>query len=269
MTIHNAKTLTRRHALGLGAAGLSGLCLSQLGARGAFAQDAMGGDMMSEMIETGEGGVTILPVNHASLALKAGDTVIYADPVGDPGAYADLPPPNLILITHEHGDHYNADTLAALAGDSVPLITNPAVYGMLPDSLKARATAIGNGESAEGAGVSFDAVPAYNITEDRLNYHPQGRDNGYVFTLGGARIYLAGDTEATPEFRAQTGIDLAFVPMNLPFTMDVGQAADGVIEMAPKVIYPYHYRGSNLEAFKQMVDEAGKDIEVRLYDWYA
>ena len=216
-----------------------------------------------------EGGeVTIHPVSHASLVLEAGDIVIYADPVGEASAYEALPPPNLILVTHEHQDHFQPETLAALVGEGTKLITNPSVLEKLPEELRGVASQMANGESTEAAGISIEAIPAYNTTEERLQYHPKGRDNGYILTVGGARIYIAGDTEDIPEMRALEDIDLAFVPMNLPYTMSVEQAADAVAAFKPKVVYPYHHQGSDVEKFKSLVEKAGDQIEVRLANWY-
>lgn len=213
---------------------------------------------------------TVHPVDHASVVLETPAGVIYVDPVGDAAQYGDFPAADMILITHEHGDHYNADTLAALKGDDTVLLTNPAVFDMLPEELKTNATALANGEMSEQEGVSIAAIPAYNTTEDRLNFHPQGRDNGYVLDFAGFRIYLSGDTEDIPEMRALENIDLAFVCMNLPFTMDAAAAASAVSEFAPTYVYPYHYRGrddgtQDPAEFAQMVEG---DIEVKMGDWY-
>ena len=256
--------LNRRDALRLGAAaaaGLSpGLTLSARAQETALSEynHALGGSAVS-----------VYPVSHASLALALPGTVAYVDPVGPAALYAGLPAPDLILITHEHGDHYNAETLAALAGDTTQLIANPAVYGMLPAGLKTRAQSLANGEGTNFAGLRIEAIPAYNTTSDRLNYHPKGRDNGYVLGLEGGRIYIAGDTEDIAEMRALTGIDIAFLPMNLPYTMDIEQAADAVAGFAPKTVYPYHYRGSDIPAFAALVAKSGVGTEVIQHDWYA
>lgn len=257
---------TRRTFTAIGGATLIGFGVVPGLAGRAMAQ---GDDvMMDNTIPTNAGTLEIHPVQHASLALTGAGPVIYSDPVGDPAMYRDLPNPDLILITHEHRDHYSPGTLAALAGDTTQLATNPAVFGMLPDDLKSKAKQMANGDSMQAAGVSVEAVPAYNTTADRRQYHPQGRDNGYILTLGGARIYIAGDTEDIPEMRALTGIDLAFLPMNLPYTMTVEQAADAVAAFRPKVVYPYHYRGSDTGKFKSLVDVGASGAQVRLYDWY-
>jgi L-ascorbate metabolism protein UlaG (beta-lactamase superfamily) len=218
----------------------------------------------TDMFATDAGDISVTPIMHASFVLQAPGLVIYADPVGDPALFAAQPRPDLILVTHEHGDHYNADTLAALAGDAAKLIVNPRVFEMLPEPLKARATAIANGESAQAGAHGLDAIPAYNTTADRLQYHPQGRDNGYILTIGGRRVYIAGDTEDIPEMLALTGIEVAFLPMNLPYTMSVEQAAAAVNAFRPKFVYPYHYKGSDLDAFASLVEGS----EVRRAEWY-
>ena len=224
----------------------------------------------SDTYPTANGNVTVHPISHASIVLETPAGVIYVDPVGDATLYEDKPAPDLILITHEHGDHYNAETLAALMGDATVMITNPAVLGMLPDDMKARTSAIANGGSATWATTQIDAIPAYNTTEERMNFHPQGRDNGYVLTVDGMRIYISGDTEGVPEMRALENIYVAFVCMNLPFTMDAKAAAEAVSEFAPKYVYPYHYRGrdngtQDPAEFAEMLTAA---IETKFGNWY-
>ena len=222
---------------------------------------------------TDAGDVLIHPINHASIVMETPAGTLYVDPVGRPDAYEGLPPADLILVTHEHGDHLSVPLLMTLAAGGVPLITNPAVQGMLPGGLGDAATALANGDSTEALGIGVEAIPAYNITEDRLRFHPQGRDNGYVLGLGGKRVYISGDTEGIPEMRSLDGIDLAFVCMNLPFTMDVEQAADAVAEFAPAVVYPYHYRGredgtQDPAEFAELLAATGSTTEVRFGDWY-
>lgn len=252
---------TRRHFLSGSAAAIGSITLLPYAARAA----SHTGDMFS----TDGGDITVHPVNHASFVMVTPAGVIYSDPVGDAALYADLPPPDLILVTHEHGDHYKAETLAAIVGDA-PIITNPAVFGMLPDDLKSKASEIANGGSTSFNGLTIDAIPAYNTTEGRLQFHPQGRDNGYVLGFDGFRVYISGDTEDTPEMRALEGIGLCFLCMNLPFTMSAEQAASAVAELRPRYVYPYHYRGrdggtQDPQEFARLVGEAA---EVKLHDWY-
>jgi L-ascorbate metabolism protein UlaG (beta-lactamase superfamily) len=232
-----------------------------------YAARAQEGGM--DTFETDSGEVKVHPISHASFVMETPGPVIYADPVGGAALYEQYPEPDLILVTHEHGDHYDAETLSALAGDNTQIITNPAVYDMLPEELKAKATAIANGESTDYEGIGIDAIPAYNTTEDRLQYHPEGRDNGYVLGIDGLRVYIAGDTEDIPEMRALEDIDVAFVPMNLPFTMDVEQAASAVTEFAPTYVYPYHYRDSDIDKFAQLIADGESDTEVLRGNWYS
>jgi L-ascorbate metabolism protein UlaG (beta-lactamase superfamily) len=261
--LEDKMTLSRRAALKIGATGLVSL-VGGLGIRSASAQE-----MEGDVYPLAEGEIVIHPVSHASFVMKTPLWTIYVDPVGDAALYEGLPPPHMVLITHEHPDHFDAATLAAVIPGNVPLITNPAVYDLLPDDLRARATSMGNSDKAtlEG-GVLIEAVPAYNTTPDRLQYHPEGRDNGYVVTVGEQRVYIAGDTEDTPEMRALTDIFIAFLPMNLPYTMTVEQAADAVAAFAPQYVYPYHYNDSDLDAFEAMVTESGVATEVVRGDWY-
>lgn len=227
-------------------------------------------DKASDSFETGSGEIAVHPVEHASFVMETPAGAIYCDPVGDAALYEGLPAPGLILITHEHGDHYNAETLAAIIGEETRLITNPAVYGMLPEELKSKASQIENGGSTEWNGIPIEAIAAYNFTEGRTDFHPKGRDNGYVLGFDDFRIYISGDTENTEEMKALENIDLAFVCMNLPFTMDAEQAADGVNAFQPKFVYPYHYRGrdggtQDPQAFADLVEG---ETEVKLHDWY-
>lgn len=228
-----------------------------------------GGHLPNEF-KTSMGTVMVHPVHHASIVFETPAGTIYVDPVGEAAEYVDLPAPDLIVITHQHGDHYNADLLAAIKTAETPMITNPAVFEMLSDEAKVNTTSMANGDSAEALGISIDAIPAHNLTEGRENFHPKGRDNGYVMTMGDFRIYISGDTEDVPEMRALENIDLAFVCMNLPFTMDVEAAADAVREFAPTYVYPYHYRGrdggtQDPAVFAELV---GDVATVKMGEWY-
>lgn len=225
--------------------------------RPGFAQET------AETIVTSGGDIGIHPVMHASLALSFGDEVFYVDPAEN--SYEGLPAPTAIFITHAHGDHYNEANLVKLAGDAVPIYVNEDVFSKLPEALKSRATAMNNGDRLPVNSISVEAIPAYNITEDRKQYHPQGVGNGYVFTFADKKVYVAGDTEDIPEMRALTDIAVAFLPMNLPYTMDVTQAADAVKAFKPAVVYPYHSRGSDLEQFTALVGDAA---EVRIAGFY-
>lgn len=195
--------------------------------------------------------------------------MIWNDPVGGKALYDGQPAPGLVLITHEHQDHFDPETLAAIVGADTRLVVNPSVMEKLPADLKAEATVIANGEETKVGPVAIDAIPAYNTTEDRKKYHPQGRDNGYVLAIDGRRVYIAGDTEDIPEMRALKDITIAFVPMNLPYTMDINQASSAVAEFKPAFVYPYHYKGQDPQAFADKVAGAAKDTKVVLGKWYS
>ena len=228
----------------------------------AGAADKLDGDH----IATSAGDLIIHPINHATLVLGWKEKTIYVDPVGGGKRFDGLPKPDLILVTDIHGDHLNSETLEAIAGEAA-IIAPSAVAEKLPEKLRKQTTVLANGETKPVAGVTVEAVPMYNLTAERLKYHNKGRGNGYVIALGGKRVYLSGDTEDIPEMRALKNIDVAFVCMNLPYTMTEEQAASAVREFKPKIVYPYHYRGSDVEKFKKLVGEHS-GVEVRLRDWY-
>jgi L-ascorbate metabolism protein UlaG (beta-lactamase superfamily) len=227
-----------------------------------LAQDSSA--LSGNSIPTADGDMIIHPVQHASLVIGFGAQVIYVDPVGGAGAYQGLPAPTAILITHGHGDHFDVPTLEAIAG-TAPILTNQDVFDKLPAALKAHATAIANGAQTELAGLPVRAIAAYNITADRLRYHPKGVGNGYVLTLGDKLVYIAGDTEPTPDMLGLSDIEVAFVPMNLPYTMTQEQAAEAVNAFKPRIVYPYHYSGDDLAVF---VGAVGAQSEVRRAKWY-
>lgn len=220
----------------------------------AFAQQTIGASSM------------ITPVEHASFVVQGKDKTVYVDPVGEIGAFASFPKPDIILITHMHHDHFDPKLIVAVKKSRTEVVGPANVV----EELK-YGTVLRNGETTTIQDVAIEAVPAYNVTPDRTKFHPKGRDNGYVVTLDAKRIYISGDTEDTKEMRALKNIDFAVICMNIPYTMTVEQAAAAVLEMKPKVVSPYHYRGtagmSDLEKFRQFVSK-DQGIEVRLLDWY-
>lgn len=232
---------------------------------------ARAGGHMANEFKTGSGTVTVHPVSHASFVMETPVGTIYVDPVGEVASYSDMPPADLVLVTHEHGDHLNNDVLTAVMGDSTVLISNAGAQAKMTPELQAKAQVLGNGDTTEFGDMTVDAMPAYNITEERKNFHPQGRDNGYVLTIGDFRVYISGDTEDTPEMRALKDIDLAFVCMALPFTMDANAAASAVAEFQPSYVYPYHYRGRDggTQDPAEFAALVGDKVEVKFGDWYA
>ncbi len=219
----------------------------------------------AEEFATGKGKVLVTPINHATLVIEWSGKTIYVDPVGVAGWYKAFPKPDLVLLTHVHGDHFREAVLKAVVGPKTQLVAPPALAGVLSAGLKAKAIAVANGTSTEKVGFKLEAVAGYNTTPPRKRYHPKGQGNGYVLNLGGKRIYISGDTEETPEMLALKNIDVAFLCMNLPYTMDVAAAAKAVKAFKPKVVYPYHSRGQDTATFKKLVGDAA---EVRLRNWY-
>lgn len=216
--------------------------------------------------------VNITPISHATMVLTWGDDVLYVDPVGGADAFAGSDKPDIIFITDIHGDHLNAETLEGVIGSETVILAPQAVADQLPEKLSGNVTVISNGDTIDINNLSVEAVPMYNIPENEDSFHVKGRGNGYTIGRDGTRVYIAGDTADIPEMRQLKNIDIAFVPMNLPFTMTVEAAADAVIEFSPKKVYPYHYRGreglSDVDEFKRLVNEGNPDVEVVLLNWY-
>lgn len=219
----------------------------------------------ADKIKTAKGDLEVHPVRHGTVVFKWNGKTVFVDPVGGATPFKPYGVPDLVLVTDIHGDHFNKGTLEAIVKDKTVVITSEAVAALAPEGLKKRITTLANGKLVEKLGVKIEAVPMYNLTAARLRFHNKGRGNGYVMTFGGKRVYVSGDTEDIPEMRALKNIDAAFVCMNLPYTMTPEQAADAVREFKPKVVYPYHYRGSDTAQFKKLVGDASK---VRLRDWY-
>lgn len=215
------------------------------------------------------GNLTIQPITHATLVLSYNNSNIYVDPTGGDSAFKGLAAPNIILVTDIHGDHFDQKTIDAINTNKTIIIVPQAVADKLPSGMdKQRIVVLKNGGTTTQAGISISAIPMYNIPEAPEAFHLKGRGNGYILKIGGKSIYISGDTEDIPEMRALKNIDIAFVCMNLPYTMDVNQAAAGVLAFKPKVVYPYHYRGQDVNTFKTLVNAGDKNIEVRLKNWY-
>ena len=226
-----------------------------------------------QVIPTENGDLTITPVLHGSLVMEWNEHTIYVDPYGGAERYAGFASPDLIVITHAHGDHLNPETLGGLDLTDAEVVAPASVVEKLGDLTFEKVWALANGEALDWQSVNVAAVPMYNLPETEDSRHPKGWGNGYVLTVGGKRIYISGDTEDIPEMRTLENIDVAFVCMNLPYTMDIEQAASAVLDFKPAVMYPYHFRGgggklSDVDAFQKMVHAGNPSIEVRLVDWY-
>jgi len=214
----------------------------------------------------------ITPISHATAVIEFDDTVMYLDPTGGSEAFTDFENADYVLITDIHGDHMNKETLTGLDLETTTIIAPQAVAKQLNDLKVKEIVVINNDEEKSFGNFKVEAIPMYNLREEALKFHPKGRGNGYVLTIDNERIYFSGDTEDIPEMRNLQNIDKAFVCMNLPYTMTVESAADGVLALKPKKIYPYHYRGteglSDVKKFKSMVNEKNTDIEVVQWNWY-
>ena len=199
------------------------------------------------------------------MMIEGGGQVIHVDPAQ--GRLGQLPKADLILITDIHGDHMDESMLRQVKKDSTMILAPSAVAKELSGE---KVTVINNGETKTVGKWTIQAVPMYNLkrgpSEGQL-FHDKGRGNGYILTYGGTRFYIAGDTEGIPEMRALKNIDVAFIPMNLPYTMPPEEAADAVKAFKPKIVYPYHYMGSDLKTFEAALKGSG--VEVRIRDWYA
>jgi L-ascorbate metabolism protein UlaG (beta-lactamase superfamily) len=225
-----------------------------------------------DQIATSKGPLAIQPILHGTVAFTWDGKTVYVDPYGGAKAFEGIADPDLILITDIHGDHLDLETLAAINTEKATFVVPQAVADKLPDNYKQRVVVLGNSEHTEQLGIAIAALPMYNLPESEDARHTKGRGNGYVLEFADKTVYLSGDTEDIPEMRALRNIDVAFVCMNLPYTMDIDQAASAVLEFKPAVVYPYHYRGqeglSDVETFKQKVNEGDNKIEVRLRNWY-
>jgi L-ascorbate metabolism protein UlaG (beta-lactamase superfamily) len=218
----------------------------------------------SDVIPTLNGDLRITPINHATLMLQFGGKVIAVDPTSQ-GDYSALPKADLILVTDIHGDHMDRASIDKMKKASTIVVAPAAVAKTI-----AEAQVINNGEKKTIGGIDIEAVPMYNMVRGPnpgTFYHDKGRGNGYILTLGSKRIYLSGDTEATSEMKALKNIDVAFICMNLPYTMTPQEAAEAVKAFKPKIVYPYHYQGQNTEEFAAALKNT-KGVEVRLRNWY-
>lgn len=212
------------------------------------------------------------PITHATAVFTMDDVVIYNDPTGGAEAFTGHPDANIVLVSDIHGDHLSTTTLAAVVKPGTTLVVPQAVKDLLPEDLANRARVLANGEAMSILGIQITAVPMYNIPESVDSRHSKGRGNGYILEKNAYRVYIAGDTSGTPEMRNLRNINIAFVPMNLPFTMGVDEAADAVLEFKPRRVYPYHYRGqdglADVNEFNRLVNAGDPNIEVMLLEWY-
>jgi len=215
--------------------------------------------IQKDEFQTSSGKFSVYFLGHASLFFTYNDQVIYVDPCSQYGDYSSLPKATLILITHHHFDHFDTAAIAKVITPSTQIIVNQTVYNQWR-----KGTVMKNGEKKVFNGIEIEAVPAYNLTRGREQFHPRGgRDNGYVITLGGRRIYIAGDTENIPEMSGLGKIYIAFLPMNQPYTMLPEQVAEAARRIKPEILYPYHYGDTDPQALVRLLKNE-PSIEVRI-----
>jgi L-ascorbate metabolism protein UlaG (beta-lactamase superfamily) len=214
-----------------------------------------------DIIPTSGGNLEITFIGHGTLMFSFGGKTIHVDPWSKLADYENLPKADLILITHEHSDHLDPVAITHIRTDKTEIITTATCAEKLNG-----ATVMHNGDIRTVLGLSIEAVPAYNLVNMRsegVPYHPRGNGNGYVITFGDQRVYIAGDTENIPEMKALKGIDIAFLPMNLPFTMTPEMVADAAKSFHPKILYPYHFGETDPTKLQSLLKEE-KGIEIRI-----
>jgi L-ascorbate metabolism protein UlaG (beta-lactamase superfamily) len=213
-----------------------------------------------DTIDTDKGKIVITLIGHGSLMIEAGRQVIHVDPFSAQADYSLLPAAGIVLITHEHGDHLDKKALGLITNTQTITIVSQSCKDKLPNAI-----VFANGMSESFGYFKIEAVPAYNIVNKRPDgtaYHPKGNGNGYVITYGGKRIYIGGDTENIPEMANLKNIDIAFLPMNLPYTMTPQMVADAAKRFTPKILYPYHFGDTNPQLLVDLLK--GIPIEVRV-----
>ena len=214
-----------------------------------------------DTLKTSGGDLQITCIGHGTLMFGWAGKTIHVDPWGRLADYAKLPKADIILVTHEHQDHLDPAAISAASKPGATVIVNKGSAGKVPGS-----TAMANGETKTVDGVKIEAVPAYNIVHMRAPgqpFHPKGVGNGYVLTFADARVYVAGDTENIPEMKRLAGLAVAFLPMNLPYTMTPEMAADAAKAMKPKVLYPYHFGETDTAKLVKLLEGTGIEVRIR------
>ncbi len=221
----------------------------------AYAQDVTD----TSSVKTSQGDLNIRALGHGTLMLSHNGKIVHIDPWTKQADYTKLPKADLILVTHEHQDHLDMDAISKITKPETKMIINQKCAEKLPN-----ATVMKNGDLATVAGFQVEAVPAYNLVHKRDNgqpFHPKGSGNGYIITFGDKRVYVAGDTENTPEMKALKNIDVAFLPMNLPYTMTPEMVADAARAFKPKLLYPYHTGENEVKKLTDLMKDS-RDIVI-------
>lgn len=214
-----------------------------------------------DIFQTSAGDLEITFLGHGTLILEFNDRVIHVDPFGQVADYAQLPAADLVLITHEHQDHLDQAALTHIQKDGTELVISASCLNKVSEG-----KVMSNGDIRTVMGIEIEAIPAYNMVHERARgqpFHPKGVGNGYILNFGDLRVYIAGDTENIPEMKALERIDVAFLPMNLPFTMTPEMLADAAKAFRPAVLYPYHYGNTDTSQLLDLLNQE-EDIEVRI-----
>jgi carbohydrate kinase (thermoresistant glucokinase family) len=215
----------------------------------------------TDVIPTPAGDLKITFLGHASLEFAFGGKEIYLDPFSRLADYSKLPKADILFLTHEHRDHLDPDAIVHLRTEKTLVVLTAACAGQVTGGIVMK-----NGDTRSVGGLPVEAVPAYNLLHKRENgqpFHPKGDGNGYLLTIGGLRVYIAGDTENIPEMKSLRGIDIAFLPMNLPYTMTPEMAADAARAFRPRILYPYHFGDTDVTKLEQLL-KSEKGIELRV-----
>jgi len=214
----------------------------------------------TDVISTSAGDVAITFIGHGSLMMEFKGKIIHVDPFGELADYSQLPKADIVLVTHEHGDHLDLKALKNVRTEKTVIVLTELCAAQVKDGI-----VMHNGETRGMGGLTVNAVPAYNIVNKRADgspFHPKGAGNGYIITFGDTRIYIAGDTENIPEMKDLQNVSIAFLPMNLPYTMTPEMVADAVRAFHPRILYPYHFGETDTSRIVNLLK--GEDVEVRI-----
>ncbi len=221
------------------------------------------GQLSSDVVKTSKGDLEMFFVGHGTLMFKFNDLVIHIDPTMREADYATLPDADLILVTHQHGDHLDPTAINHILKSDTRVVMTQSCFDQFEDF---EATVMSNNQMETILGVGIEAYPAYNIKHKRSNgepYHPKGEGNAYLLSFGTTNVLIGGDTENVPELKALTDVKIAFLPMNLPYTMTPEMVADVALALRPAILYPYHYGNTDPEKLVELLKDE-KDIEVRI-----
>jgi L-ascorbate metabolism protein UlaG (beta-lactamase superfamily) len=226
----------------------------------------MENNFTKDVFDAGDGNLSISFIGHGTLMFEYNEMVIHIDPTMNETDYAKMPDADMILITHHHGDHLDGTAINHIIKEDCPVVMTQSCLDQLEDFKGA--VIMKNGDQQTIKGIPIEAIPAYNIEHKRSNgqaFHPKGEGNAYVLSIGNLKVLIGGDTENTPEIKALKDIDIAFLPMNLPYTMTPAMVADAARAIQPRVLYPYHFGQTDPATLLDLLKDE-KNIEVRIRD---